>query len=195
MQQIILINGGDAFDTYEEYLANLRACVVDYERLRPKQSWKQWLAMQLSHDDVLLPSFPNPSNAQYDEWKVMFEKILPFLSAGCIFVGHSLGGSFLLKYCSENTLPFTPKKIIFVAAPYGDVSSGEIGSFRVTPNPKLVNAADEIHFLHSRDDTLVSFDDFLKFKKQFPKAHFHEFHDRGHFLDTEFPEMIHIIKN
>ena len=47
---------------------------------------------------------PNKGNAVYEEWKMIFEKFALALSPDTIYVGHSLGGIFLAKYISENTL-------------------------------------------------------------------------------------------
>nr|WP_235788441.1 alpha/beta hydrolase [Salipaludibacillus sp. CUR1] len=44
---------------------------------------------------------PNPENPEYILWKKQLEKELDKLNGDVILVGHSLGGSVLLKYLSE----------------------------------------------------------------------------------------------
>lgn len=78
MKQVFIIHGGDAYPTHAAYLESLHALELDYQRLKPKQRWKQWIADQLPDVDILTPSMPNSSNAQYDEWKIMFEKLVSF---------------------------------------------------------------------------------------------------------------------
>ena len=45
--------------------------------------------------DVLLPRMPNKNNAKYLEWKIWFERMIPFLNKEIILVGYSLGASFI----------------------------------------------------------------------------------------------------
>ena len=49
------------------------------------------------------------TNARYEEWKIWFERMIPFLNDNVILVGHSLGGIFFVKYLSENLLPIKSK--------------------------------------------------------------------------------------
>jgi hypothetical protein len=48
--------------------------------------------------------------------------------------------------------------------------------------------------LHSKDDFVVPFSDFLEFKNIFPKSNFIEFENKNHFLDLEFVEFEDLIK-
>ncbi len=61
---------------------------------------------------------PNKTNAQFEEWKIWFEKFIPFLNDGVILVGHSLGGVFLAKYLSENKFPKKIGGVFLVSAVY-----------------------------------------------------------------------------
>ncbi|WP_408010293.1 hypothetical protein ACJROX_08385 [Pseudalkalibacillus sp. A8] len=48
--------------------------------------------------DVLNPKMPEPENPEYTLWKVQIEKELSALDGEVMLIGHSLGGSVLLKY-------------------------------------------------------------------------------------------------
>ena len=50
---------------------------------------------------VLTPEMPEPEHPDYDHWKNELDKDLSLLQDDAILVGHSLGGSVLLKYLSE----------------------------------------------------------------------------------------------
>ena len=122
-KQIVIIHGGDAYSEYgafanhNEYLNKLRNYnignaadryrvkrILDLEKLKllveeDKLGWMDWLANNLPEDyDVFVPSMPTPPDAVYEEWKVWFEKLLPYINKDTIFIGHSLGGIFLTKY-------------------------------------------------------------------------------------------------
>lgn len=194
MKQVFILHGGESFSSYQAYLDQLKATEIDYERLRPKQSWKDWIAAQLPNSDVLLPSFPNKNNAVYDEWKIYFEKLLPFFGDDVRLVGHSQGAMFLAKYLHDHVLDTNVRQLILVAPGYDDPTMGDVGSFKVVSATGLERSADEIHLFHSQDDFVVPFTELAKFQRDAPSARVHTFTDRGHFLDPEFPELLDLLR-
>lgn len=194
MKQILIIHGGDSFLTYEEYLDNLKNTSIDYERLKPKKNWKDLIVEKIQDADILLPGMPNSSNAQFEEWKIWFEKILPFLHDDVRLIGHSLGAMFLAKYLHSNTLKMPVKQLILVAPGYDEDVLG-YGSFAVESAKGLEKSAEEIHIFHSKDDFVVPFSELAKFQADLPTAKVHIFNDRTHFLDDNFPEIIELINS
>lgn len=193
MKQILIIHGGDSFSSYDAYVRSLRSLEISYDRLRQQKKWKTWLVEQLPEADVLLPTFPNCSNAVYDEWVVYFEKLLPFLHDEVYLIGHSLGAMFLAKYLNEAPLNKPVKKLLLVAGGYDDESMEDLGSFKVTSAKNLPQSADEIHLFHSKDDPVVPYSELAKFQADLPDAIIHSFENRGHFLDESFPELLAIL--
>lgn len=193
MKQILIIHGGDSFSSYDAYIRSLRSLEISYDRLRPQKKWKTWLVEQLPEADVLLPTFPNCSNAVYDEWVIYFEKLLPFLHDEVYLIGHSLGAMFLAKYLNEAPLNKPVKKLLLVAGGYDDESMEDLGSFKVTSAKNLPQSADEIHLFHSEDDPVVPYSELAKFQADLPDAIIHSFENRGHFLDESFPELLAIL--
>ena len=193
MKQILIIHGGDSFSSYDAYIRSLRSLEISYDRLRPQKKWKTWLVEQLPEADVLLPTFPNGSNAVYDEWVIYFEKLLPFLHDEVYLIGHSLGAMFLAKYLNEAPLNKPVKKLLLVAGGYDDESMEDLGSFKVTSAKNLPQSADEIHLFHSEDDPVVPYSELAKFQEDLPGAIDHSFENRGHFLDESFPELLAIL--
>ena len=137
-QQILVIHGGDTFDTHKDYLSFLKNREISLDRLRLKREWKDTLSEKLGENfDVLSPRMPNGTNARYKEWKIWFERVIPFIDKGVIFIGHSLGGIFLAKYLSENTFPVKIKATILAAAPFDDEESDEsLSDFKLPPSLK-----------------------------------------------------------
>ncbi|SET98989.1 hypothetical protein SAMN05421676_11358 [Salinibacillus kushneri] len=66
----------------------------------------------------VMPKMPNPENPEYVLWKNQLEKELNMLNGEVILVGHSLGGSVLLKYLSEESCNLTFRGLFIIAAPY-----------------------------------------------------------------------------
>ena len=194
MKQVLIIHGGNSYSSHKEYLDDLKAQQLDYERLKYSKRWKDWLAEQLPDYDVLTPTFPNGTNAQYDEWVIYFEKILPFLRHDYVLIGHSLGGMFLAKYLHTQTLPIKARQIVLVAARYGETPDDSSGSFLVTSATGLDASTDEVHLFHSKDDPVVDYDNLALFSNDLPYADIHSFDDRGHFNQATFPELLDLIK-
>ncbi len=195
MKQILLIHGGDSFSSYHAYLESLKNWTVHYERLKPSNKWKQWLASELTDCDVLAPNMPNSANAVYDEWVIYFEKLLPFLGDDVRLVGHSLGAMFLAKYLHQNVLDKKVRQLILIAGQYGEHADGEdVGSFLVESATGLERSADEIHLFHSTDDPVVDYSSLAKFASDLPAAVTHSFTNRQHFNEPTFPEVLKLIK-
>lgn len=194
MKQIVVIHGGTTFPTYEDFLINLKNSTPEYERLLAYSDWKASLKQHFPQDDILLPSMPNKQNAKYEEWKIVFEKIIPFLHDSIILVGHSLGAIFLAKYLHENKLPIVAHKVILVAAPYNDESDESLGDFKLLSAAGINQSAEEVHFFFSEDDPIVRIAERNKFISDVPSATFHTLKDRGHFWQENFPELIELIK-
>lgn len=194
MRQVLIIHGGNSFSSYDSYIESLKDSTVYYQRLKLQKGWKAWIAEQMPDTDVLLPSFPNGSNAVYDEWKIYFEKLLPFFEDDVQLVGHSLGAMFLAKYLNENPLSEPIKKIILIAGGYNDDSNEDLGSFRVSTAKNISHSTNEVHLLHSKDDPVVSFTELAKFQADLPDAIIHVFSNRGHFNEPTFPELLEILK-
>ena len=190
-QQIFVVHGGNAYGTYEEYIAALQQKEVSLEDLK-RTDWKSLLHKNLGDGfEVFTPRMPNGQNAKYEEWKIYFEKFLPLLDDGVIFVGHSLGGMFLAKYFSENKSSRKIKAILFVAAPGPDEEDQSLKEFAVSSDLALLRGQAKIlHFYHSKDDKVVRFTNLEQFKKFIPEAVVNIFEDRGHFNQETFPEIV-----
>lgn len=195
-KQIVIIHGGDTFDTYDEYLSFLNAYEINFEKMKIKR-WKETLGERLGDDfEIIYLKMPNPMNAKYAEWKIMFEKLPQFLNDGVILLGHSLGGIFLAKYLSENNFPKKIKATFLVSAPFDAKDSKySLGDFILpTSLEKFKNQAGRIFLFHSKDDLVVPIIDLEKYKKSLPEAKIMIFEDRGHFDQMEFPEIVEKIK-
>lgn len=206
-KQIIFIDWWEARENYANYMEYLEKLEYNpYEEKRKK--WKNSLQEKLWEDyEVLFLPFWNRDFSYYPEWKVIFEKIFPYLKKDVIFIWHSLGWSFLTKYFNELPLSFrhSPqwgelinevKKIFLLAPAFKDSENEVIWSFNFDNKlENLQHFAEKITILHSRDDFVVPFSDFLDFKKALPKAEFVEFEDKNHFLDEEFEEFVEMVSS
>jgi uncharacterized protein len=196
-KQIVVIHGGDTFETHEDFLSFLKDFVIDDLRYFKGKRWKDNLQDDLGEEfEVIVPQMPNKSNAHYAEWEIWFNKIAPLLNEQVVLVGHSLGGIFLAKYLSENQFPKKIAATFLVAACFdADDSEYSLGDF-ILPSDltKFAHQGGMIYLYHSKDDEVVPYADVEKYKSKLPQAQVVSFSDRGHFSQEHLPELVQTIK-
>ncbi len=198
-RQVIVIHGGNPYINEEQYIGQLKEKTVYLDALKESsRRWNRNLDKFLDTDkfQCIFPVMPCKQRAVYEEWKIWFERHLPLLDKEVILVGHSLGGSFLTKYLTENNIDKKILSLHLVASPVTGGVTDDLGDF--TPNKdlfsKLSEICEDIHLCFSKDDTVVSFDQMNHYTEALPNANQHIFKDRGHFSGTEFPELVENIK-
>lgn len=198
-KQVVIIHGGNTYTSYGAYLKNLKSEKADKDDFKPsnEKRWRETLDKRLgSRYEVFTPEMPNWMNAKYLEWKIWFEKVMPFLRKGTIFVGHSCGGIFLSKYFAENPDRKQMKALFLIAAPFTDVPKEKIADFALPKSLKrLDKLGSKVHLYFSKDDRIVPFSHFKMYKKELPAAQVRVFDNKGHFRLKEFPELVKDIKS
>lgn len=67
---------------------------------KPEENWYPWLKMELQKKGhtVFVPPFPTPDGQSLENWRAVF---LPYeleITSDTIFIGHSIGAAFLLRF-------------------------------------------------------------------------------------------------
>lgn len=139
-----------------------------------------------------MPDMPNDFNSKYREWKIWFQKFIPHLDSKIVLIGHSLGGVFLAKYLSENKFSKRIIATFLVAAPFDDKNSEyQLAGFTLPESlKKFENQSRKIFLYHSKNDPIVPFKDFEKYKDALKSAELRVFKNRGHFNQENFPELV-----
>lgn len=196
-KQVVVIGGGDVFRTRKEFVSFLKKYKIDDLDYFSKKGWKNSLQKELGKSfEVIRPEMPNKFDARYSEWKIWFEKLLLFIRPNAVFVGHSLGGIFLAKYLSENTLGKRPKAVILIAAPFDDEEHGYLGDFKLIGSlDRFSKQCKNIYLFQSKDDPVVPFHEVDKYKRALPNAEVRVLKNRGHFNQAKFPELVKYIKS
>lgn len=136
-----------------------------------------------SEYDVRYPRMPNEDEPEYDRWKIQIEKDLSMLKGETILVGHSAGGSVLLRYLSEEWMRNTITGLFLIAPPYDESVLQEDASSKLHQIPS-------IFFYHSRDDEIVPFSHLIHYAEKLPKATIRKFNGRGHQFDNDLSEVV-----
>lgn len=195
MKQVVVIHGGTSFSSYNEYWKELKKIKLRDPR-RNTTGWKVLLAKRLGTKyEVIAPRMPNAMNAQYKEWKLWFEKHIPFIKPGVVLVGHSLGGVFLAKYLSENRFPKKIRATLLVAAPHS-IGRRVLTQFRLPRSlSKLEKQGGKIVLYHSADDKIVPFSELHKYQHALPGATVRALMGYNHFEGDRFPQILKDIRS
>lgn len=155
--------------------------------------WYPWLQKQLLIKDVeaMRPQVSRAFEAKYEDWVREVEHY--DINENTILVGHSCGGGFFLRYLSENPL-VRIKKLILVA-PWLDPlkfmpKTFGFDLFEFERDPQLFDRVDEHVVFHSDDDMESIQLTLAEVKQTWPHINIREFHERQHFCDPEFPELL-----
>lgn len=181
MKQIVVIHGAP----YEEEF---------YKVDKPSPSnanWFPWLQKQVALKDGLCQAleYPRPYDPIYEDWLKVFKQ--HNLSEETILIGHSCGGGFLLRFLSEN--PEIKVKKVILVAPWLDPNKELTTSFfNFNLNPDLAKN-NEVHLFISSDDDQAAEKSLELIKVNIQGIIYHEFNNKGHFIDQDFPELLDLI--
>lgn len=191
-----MIHGGTTFKSQKDYLLYLQNKEVS---MVSAPYWEADLENKLGNTfEIIRPRMPLSDNAKYRDWKILFEKYIPFLSKDYILIGSSLGGIFLAKYLSENDMPKKALSVYIVCAPFdGNLPTEDLaGGFKLKSNLSMIEKnCKNLYVMFSDDDDVVPVSHAEKYREKLPGAQILIYNDRrGHFTAPTFPEIIKLIK-
>ncbi|PYK09976.1 MAG: hypothetical protein DME65_10975 [Verrucomicrobia bacterium] len=149
--------------------------------------------------EVRYPKMRHESDPEYQNWKTRIGRELAGLENDVILVGHSLGGSFLLKYLSDEKVEKNIAGIFLIATPYWGGNGWRYEGYESLALPKSfpskVLSGTPIFFYHSRDDEIVPFAHLALYARKLPQATARVFDARGHQLKNDLSEVAADIKS
>lgn len=120
---------------------------------------------------ILHPKMPKPQAPDYGPWKAMLKKVLSGLKGEVILIGHSLGGSVLLKYLSEEKVKIRIPALFLVATPFWGEKGWEYDMFRLRDGfAEKIPSIPFVFLYHSRKDEIVEFRHLKRYADELPKA-------------------------
>ena len=146
--------------------------------------------------EVLHPMMPDPELPQYARWKAKLETELAALNGEVILAGHSLGGSVLLKYLSEETFERPIAGLFVIASPsWGKNADWQVNEFVLREDlAATLPPIPKIFLYHSRDDEEVPFAHLAHYAEKIPDAIVRELDGYGHLFSAGLPELADDIK-
>lgn len=145
---------------------------------------------------VLAPKLPRPQAPDYGPWKAKLAAILSGMKGDVILIGHSLGGSVLLKYLSEEKVKIRIPALFLAATPFWGEKGWEYDMFRLQDGfAKKLPAIPFIFLYHSRKDEVVEFRHLKRYADKLPKALLRPISGNSHVFDEAgLPEMVADLK-
>jgi uncharacterized protein len=131
---------------------------------------------------VEYPQMPDEENAPYLEWAAEIDSRLRAATSAVALVGHSVGGSVLLKYLCDRKPERRIAGLFAIATPYW--GADKFWRWEEVTLPE--NAASKLachgplFLYHSRDDEVVPFTHLGLYEARFPTATIRALDGRGH---------------
>ena len=193
-----MVHGGMTFKNDKSYVRYLKTRKISLEK---RIRWSDdYLDKKLGKNfEIIRPRMPLKDNAKYRDWKIYFERHIPFLKSHSILIGSSLGGIFLAQYLSENKLPHKALSVYLVCPPFDDSIEGEdlVSGFKLKSDLSLLEKnSKNLYLLFSKDDEIVPVAHAEKYRKKLKRARIIIYKSKnGHFQISTFPEIVKMIKS
>lgn len=152
----------------------------------------EWLRSSLEKEyRIHYPIIENPEEPTYGMWKSMFDKEFPKLRGEVILIGHSLGGSMLLKYLSEVKSKFQIKGLFLIAIPFWGEDGWNVDDFVLSDHfSEHLPVLSTVHLFHSINDTIVPFQHVEFYKSHIPNAMIHKLNGDDHAFVDGLPKLV-----
>ncbi len=140
---------------------------------------------------VRYPKMPNEESPEYAAWKAQITTELATLDDEIILVGHSLGGSVLVKYLSEEQVEQPIAGLFLIAAPYWGGDDNWNYDELTLPQDVAATLASipRIFLYHSRDDEIVPFAHLALYAAKLPQATIRVSNGRGHQFGNDLADV------
>jgi predicted alpha/beta hydrolase family esterase len=155
-----------------------------------------YLARELSSSfRVIAPEMPDPENPHYQPWRDRIDQELQTIDQEVILVGHSFGGSVLLKYLAEGSYRKPVRGLFLVSVPnwgpggwaYDEYAAPDDVGSRLPPS--------RIFLYHSRDDPEVPFAHLAYYQEHLPTSTARPIDGSEHSFVEGLPTLVDDIKS
>ena len=154
-----------------------------------------YLARELSADyRVIAPEMPDADNPHYQPWRDRIEQELEATGQEVILVGHSLGGSVLLKYLAEGSYRKPVPGLFLVSVPNWGPDGWGYDEFAAPNDVGSRLPASRIFLYHSRDDPEVPFAHLGYYQERLPQATARPVDGSEHSFVAGLPMLVDDIK-
>ena len=145
--------------------------------------------------DVVAPEMPDAeSDPRYDLWRDAVAEQLARVDGQVVLVGHSFGGSVLLKYLAEGPPPAPVAGLFLVAVPWWGPEGWDYEDFAPPADFASRLPRTPVFLYHSREDPHVPFDHLSLYEKQLPNATSRPIEGTQHSFTDGLPALVEDIR-
>ena len=145
---------------------------------------------------VHFPRMPNEADPKVTSWKRKISAELSQLRGKVLLVGHSVGGSMLLKYLSEEEVKKPIAGLFLLAAPSWDQEQWHFDDLKLPPDiAETLASIPRISLYHSRDDAVVPFAHLALHGARLPRATIRAVDGRGHQFANDLTDVARDIRS
>lgn len=144
---------------------------------------------------ICYPRMPNEDEPSHASWRPAIERELAAMRDDAVLVGHSVGGTILLKTLTGRS-PYTCGAIFLLAAPFvgdGGWPSDEI-EFSANLGAQLPEGV-PVHLWHGLDDDIVPPSHADLYARAIPQAQVHRLPGRDHQFNNDLAEIAATIRS
>lgn len=140
---------------------------------------------------IIHPLMPSPDKPNYKAWCSRLREELSPLKGELILIGHSLGGSVLLKFLSEEEIQSSVAGFYMVSAPYWGVGGWNAEEFILKKDfIKSLPPLGAIQIYHSKNDPHVPFAHAGFYAKALPDSVLHAIPGEDHAFQKGLPQIV-----
>jgi predicted alpha/beta hydrolase family esterase len=146
------------------------------------------------HYAIRYPRMPQEDDPSYAVWKPALDRELAALREDSILIGHSVGGTLLVKTLTEQSRALKFGAICMIAAPFVGGGGWQSEAIRFPPNlDAQLPGGVPIHLWHGLDDDVVPSSHVELYARAIPEARVHRLPGRDHQLNDDLQEVAAVI--
>ena len=139
---------------------------------------------------VVAPEMPDPENPRYEQWREAIVRELAELDDPVLLVGHSLGGSVLLKLLAESRIDRPIGGLFLASVPWWGPEGWDYDEFAVADDVGSRLPAVPLFLYHSEDDPEVPFEHVRLHADRLPGATVRPIRGSQHSFIDGLPELV-----
>ncbi len=145
--------------------------------------------------EIHYPRMPNEDEPSYAAWAPVLEGMLETLRDGAILVGHSVGGTILIKVLTERASTRKLGAIFLVATPFVGKGGWSADDLQFPPDlgARLPQGV-PIELYHGLDDQIAPASHVDLYARAIPQARVHHLPGRDHQLSNDLSEVAAAIR-